>query len=253
MFTSFVETMIAWLEQLASLVSIELFALLGSFIEELVAPIPSPIIMTMAGSIAQAQSKALPYLVVIAMISAFAKTLAGWLLYFVADVAEDWFMTRFGKFFGVSHEEIERIGAYISGGWKDSLVLFALRSIPVMPSSPISVTCGAIKINIKTFLAATFFGSIIRSFFFLYLGYTGLEASRGVLEGLDSLETVFKILFVVVLLAVFFWALYKRKRGELPWQKDSALKAGDKLDAESSGDLSSSDVEVQEEEKPAGQ
>ncbi|MEE4195191.1 MAG: hypothetical protein V2J07_08335, partial [Anaerolineae bacterium] len=146
MFTSFVETMIAWLEQLAGMVSLELFALLGSFIEELVAPIPSPIIMTMEGSMAQVQGVAIPYLLVLASISAFAKTLAGWLLYFVADVAEDWFMTRFGKFFGISHDEIERIGAYISGGWKDSLVLFALRSIPVMPSSPISVTCGAIKI-----------------------------------------------------------------------------------------------------------
>ena len=220
MLTKLIETMIVWLETLSTFISIELFALLGSFIEELVAPIPSPIIMTLAGSIALEQEKALSYLLVIAVISSFAKTLAGWLLYFVADVAEDVLMTKFGKYFGVSHEEIERIGAYISGGWKDSLVLFLLRSIPVMPSSPISVTCGAIKINIKTFLLATFFGSIIRSFFFLYIGYTGLEASRNLMEGLDSLDTIFKIIFVVVLLGVFIWALYKRKRGELPWQKD---------------------------------
>lgn len=220
MLTTFIDNMIAWLENLATLVPIEIFALVGSFIEELVAPIPSPIIMTMAGSIAQAQDKVLVYLLVIAMISSVAKTGAGWLLYFVADVAEDVFMTRFGKFFGVSHKEVERIGAYISGGWKDSLVLFLLRSIPVMPSSPISVTCGAIKINLRTFLIATFFGSIIRSFFFLYLGFTGLQASRELMEGLDSLDTIFKIVFVVVLLGVFLWALYKRKRGELPWQKD---------------------------------
>ena len=250
--TAFVETMITWLEQLAGLVSIELFAFLGSFIEELIAPIPSPIIMTMAGSIAQAQAKTMPYLVVIATFSALAKTMAGWVLYFVADVAEDWFMTRFGKFFGVSHEEIERIGAYISGGWKDGLVLFALRSIPVMPSSPISVTCGAIKIHIRTFLIATFFGSIIRSFFFLYLGYIGLEASRGILEGLDSLETVFQVLFVAVLLAAFFWALHKRKRGELPWQKDPALKTGEPSAAGASSELSLEPTEEKEVEPPAG-
>jgi len=218
--TTLINNIIAWLENLANMIPIEIFALVGSFIEELVAPIPSPIIMTMAGSIAQTQGKVMAYLFVLAVMSSIAKTGAGWLLYFIADVAEDVFMTRFGKFFGVSHQEIERIGAYISGGWKDSVVLFLLRSIPVMPSSPISVTCGAIKINIRTFLVATFFGSIIRSFFFLYLGYTGLEASRNLMEGLDSLDTIFNIVFVVVLLGIFVWALYKRKRGELPWQKD---------------------------------
>lgn len=226
---TWINNIIAWLENLANRIPIEFFALVGSFIEELIAPIPSPIIMTMAGSIAQTQGKVLPYLLVLAVMSSIAKTGAGWLLYFIADVAEDVFMTRFGKFFGVSHQEIERIGAYISGGWKDSVVLFLLRSIPVMPSSPISVTCGAIKINLRTFLVATFFGSIIRSFFFLYLGYTGLEASRNLMEGLDSLDTIFNIAFVVVLLGIFVWALYKRKRGELPWQKDpQAIKSESK-------------------------
>jgi membrane protein DedA with SNARE-associated domain len=223
--TNFLNTMIAWLETLATIMPIELFALLGSFIEELIAPIPSPIIMTLAGSIALEQGKVLAYLLVIAVISSVAKTFAGWMLYYVADVAEDVFMTRFGKYFGVTHEEIERIGAYISGGWKDSLVLFLLRSIPVMPSSPISVTCGAIKINKRNFLVATFLGSIIRSFFFLYIGYAGLEASRNLMEGLDSLDTIFQITFVVVLLAVFLWALNKRKKGELPWQQDSQVIA----------------------------
>lgn len=227
MLTNFVNWMLTWLENLAARVPLEVFALLGSFIEELVAPIPSPIIMTMAGTIAGAQGRPLFYLLVVAVISSVAKTGAGVLLYVVADKSLDFLISRFGKFLGISHDEIEKIGAYISHSWKDDVVLFLLRSIPVMPSSPISITCGAIKINFKTFLWATFFGSIIRSMFYLYLGYSGLDAARSLLEGMDSLETLFKVLFVAVLGGAVLWGYYKRQRGELPWQKD-AQQAADK-------------------------
>ena len=221
MLTNFVDWVLTLLEALAAQVPLEVFTLIGSFVEELIAPIPSPIIMTMAGTIAQAQNRALMYLLVVAVLSAFAKTLAGWILYVLADKAEDFLMRHFGKFFGISHDEIEKIGAYISGGWKDDVVLFLLRSIPVMPSSPISITCGAIKLNLKTFLYTTFFGSIIRSSFYLYLGFTGLDAARSLLEGMDNLETLFKVVFVLVLGLAIVWGYYKRQRGELPWQKEA--------------------------------
>jgi membrane protein DedA with SNARE-associated domain len=221
MLADFVNTMLTFLENLAARVPLEVFALIGSFIEELIAPIPSPVIMTMAGTIAQAQGRPLFYLLVVAVLSSVAKTAAGLLLYIVADKGGDFLLTRFGKFLGITQEEIEKIGAYISGGWKDDIVLFLLRSIPVMPSSPISITCGAIKINMVTFLWATFFGSIIRSMFYLYLGFTGLDAARSLLESMDTLDTIFKVLFVVVMLAAVTWGYYKRQRGELPWQKET--------------------------------
>jgi len=219
--TNFVNTIITLLENLARQVPLEIFALIGSFVEELLAPIPSPIIMTMAGTIAQAQGRLLVYLLVVALLSSAAKTVAGLLLYIIADKGGDFLVSHFGKFLNITQEEIEKIGAYISGGWKDDVVLFLLRSIPVMPSSPISITCGAIKINMFTFLWATFFGSIIRSSFYLYLGFTGLDAARSLLESMNSLETIFKVAFVAILVAAVLWGYYKRQRGELPWQKET--------------------------------
>jgi len=221
MLVNIVDTIITWLENLGRQVPLEIFTLIGSFVEELVAPIPSPIIMTMAGTFAQAQGRPLFYLLVIAVLSSVAKTAAGLLLYVVADKGGDFLLTRFGKFLGITQDEVEKIGAYISGGWKDDVVLFLLRSIPVMPSSPISITCGAIKISMVTFLWATFFGSIIRSAFYLYLGFTGLDAARSLLENMDSLEDIFKVVFVVLLGVAVLWGYYKRQRGELPWQKEN--------------------------------
>lgn len=193
-------------------VPLELFAFIGSFIEELIAPIPSPLVMTMAGSIAEAQNKALLYLLVIAIISSVAKTAAGYILYFLADKAEDVVLLKFGKFLGVSHKTVEKIGKHLSEGWKSDLTLLLIRSIPVMPSSPISVVCGVIKIKTKVFILTTFFGSIARSMFFLYLGYAGLAASEELMQGIDSLESLMKIILVVLLGVVLIWAYQKRSK-----------------------------------------
>lgn len=200
------------LEGFASRTPLELFSLLGAFIEELIAPIPSPFVMTLAGSITKAHQKALWYLLVVAIIGSFGKTLAGWILYFITDKAEDLVMTKLGKFFGVTHESIEKLGKYFAGGKKDAIVLGIMRSIPIMPSSPISIMCGFLKINIKTFIIFTFLGSIIRNLFFLYLGYTGLAASESITQGIDSFETIGKIVFMAILLAGLFWGYKNREK-----------------------------------------
>lgn len=191
-----ISILITYLETIAAKTPLELFSLLGAFIEELIAPIPSPFVMTLAGSITKAHAKPLVYLLVVAAIGAFGKTLAGWILYFITDKAEDLVLTKFGKFFGVTHESVEKIGKYFSGGKKDAIALAILRSVPIMPSSPISIVCGFIKINIKVFIIFTFLGSIVRNMFFLYLGYTGLAASESMMEGIDSLETIGKLVFL---------------------------------------------------------
>ena len=46
----------------ADQVPVELFSFIGSFIEEVIAPIPSPIVMIVTGTIAQAQEKPLHFI-----------------------------------------------------------------------------------------------------------------------------------------------------------------------------------------------
>ena len=59
------EWLIAWLETLAQNVDPALFVFIGSFVEEIVAPIPSPLIM--ATTAALAHSLQLPWLEICAV------------------------------------------------------------------------------------------------------------------------------------------------------------------------------------------
>lgn len=202
------------IEGLATHVPLELYTFVASFIEEVIAPIPSPFVMTSAGSIAAAQDLPVFWLLWIAVIGSIGKTIGGALLYYAADKGEDVIIGKYGKFFGVSHKEIESIGKHFKGHWKDDLMLFGIRSLPIIPSAPVSIICGVIKVGWRTFLVSTFTGTIIRNLLFLYFGYVGLESFEGLMTGLESIESIMQLAIAVILGLVIIWFYWKRHKRE---------------------------------------
>ncbi len=193
---------------------LELSSFLGGFIEEVIAPIPSPFVMAAVGSAAYAQSKGLLSLLVLGLTGAIGKTLGAWIVYIIADKLEDVVVGKLGRFLGVSHKEIESIGKHFKGNWKDGLMLFVLRVLPIVPSSPISVVSGIIKIDLPTYLTATFAGNFFRNLIYIYLGYAGVSAYQSVLSGMDNMESVVQIVIFFSLLALVGWIYYKRFQKE---------------------------------------
>lgn len=202
----------AYLIEYAHKVPLEIFAAVGSTVEEIIAPIPSPIIMTVAGSVAELQGKPITILLWLAMFGAIGKVLGAYVLYFFADKGEDFILGRFGKFLGVTHKEIESIGKHFNKGKRDILILILLRATPIVSSTLISVFSGIIKINLKVYLLATLIGTYIKDLLFLYIGYTGLATFHSLTNKLDTIESKLQTITVVVILIIFIvYYLKKRK------------------------------------------
>ena len=221
------QSVILWLEQTAQTVPLPFFVMVGAIIEEIVAPIPSPLVSTLAGSITASQQLGMVYLLWICALATVMKTLGAWLFYIIGDKLEDVVVPRFGKFIGVRHEDLEHFGGHFKGTWKDGAILLILRSIPVMPSTPISVVCGILKINLRTFFFATYIGFYVRNLTFMLLGYTGLAAMGSLMEGIDTAETVFKILIVLAAAGIIGW-LYWKRRSRQPARWLKSWSSGDK-------------------------
>lgn len=200
------------LERMAEFVPIEVFAFVGSVIEEIVAPIPSPIVMTLVGSLAKAQGQPFMYLFFLALLGGTGKTTGAWVLYFVSDKLEDVVVGKFGKFLGVSHKEIENIGKKLNGGWKDNVFLFFARALPIIPSAPVSIACGVIRLNKRTYITSTLAGTVVRDFMYLYLGYVGLSNYQEISHGFDSVESVVQILLFAAIALLIVWSYYKRRK-----------------------------------------
>ena len=187
------------------------FTFFGTMLEEIVAPIPSPLVMTLAGSFARSLEKSWPYLFWLAITGTAGKTIGSYVIYLIADKFEDIVFTRFGKFIGVSHRNIEEIGAKLGKGWKDNVAIFILRALPIMPTAPVSFVAGILKIDLKTYLVSSAAGIFVRNMFYLYLGFTSIGALENINENLGSLESIGSAI-VLVLIAVLVLYIYKKRR-----------------------------------------
>lgn len=201
-----------WLEKLAYKMPLEFFATFGAFIEEVIAPIPSPSILTLAGSIAVTQGKPMVYLIFLALIASLGKMFGCWILYILGDKGEDIILKKWGKFFGVTHHHVESFGKRFHKGHRDIFVLTAIRALPIIPSAPISIACGVIKLDIKVYLLGTFLGNIPRNLIFMYFGYSGVQVFRDVIDHFDSTESFIQIGLFVVVAGIIAWSYWKRNK-----------------------------------------
>lgn len=205
-----IETLQAYLISFAQIVPLEIFAFLGSVIEEIVAPIPSPFVMTSAGTLIAAQNRNIVMIFWIAGVASVGKVIGQLFFYVLADKAEDLVLNKVGRYIGFSHKEVESIGKHFNGTKTDDIMLAVLRAIPIMPSTPISLVAGFIKLNMRTYIVSSFIGNFVRSLTFLYIGYEGLTALT---HGIDSLESIMKIGLLMVLGVAVVIIYYKRGKG----------------------------------------
>lgn len=208
----------SWLKALSQAVPLEAFVFIGSFLEEMISPIPSTLIMGLAGSLAAADAKTLFYLVWLSLIGNAGKIIGSLFYYMLGDKAEDFAVKKIGRFFGVTHEQIEGIGRRFTGHWKDGLILFLLRLVPFFPTAPISIAAGVIKMPKRTFVIATFSGNFLKDFVYLFLGYTGIVALRSFFHTMIGLKYYVDIAIAISFAVLLFLLWYHRRRGAWFWQ-----------------------------------
>ena len=203
------EWLIAWLETLAQNVDPALFVFIGSFVEEIVAPIPSPLIMATTAALAHSLQLSWLEILWILLVAAGSKTLSSLLVYWLAYESEHLLVGRFGKYVGLSTEMIEGVGRWVGKGYWDELVLLMLRSLPIVPSIVVSAACGVFKINLRTYLWTTFVGTFIRNgifFSILYFGWSQAEAVWNLLDDRGEL-----LALAAIALAGAVWLAWQMK------------------------------------------
>ncbi len=209
----------SWLQALSQVVPLEAFVFIGSFLEEIISPIPSTLIMGLAGSMAAADAKTLLFLVWLSFIGNIGKTIGAMFYYFLGDKLEDVATKKIGKFFGVTHHQIERIGKKFTGHWRDGFILFGFRIVPFFPTTPISIVCGMIKMQKQTFILATFAGNFIKDFFYLLIGFTGIVAVRKFFHGVVGVKQYVDIAVFLGVVIFLYLLYYHRKKGYWLWQR----------------------------------
>jgi membrane protein DedA with SNARE-associated domain len=196
----------------------QLSVFIGVMIEQVIVPIPSPMIIMGAGAILISPELSilnafLQILWLIVLPGTIASTLGSYIGYTISYYGGKALVIRFQRFLDVDWNQIERLEKRFQGK-KEAWSLFLARAIPVFPISLVSIFSGLFRIPIRPFTLYTFLGSIFRCLFLGFVGWWVGATYEKVAGHLDSLETIISILMLIAVGGILGYLYYKfRKQG----------------------------------------
>jgi membrane protein DedA with SNARE-associated domain len=198
----------------------QLSVFIGVMIEQIIVPIPSPLIIMGAGAILIPPELSVPkaflqILWIIVIPGAISSTLGSYIGYLISFYGGKALVVRLQRFLDVDWNEMENLEKRFQGK-KEALSIFLSRAIPVFPISLVSIFAGLLRIPIKPFTLYTFLGSIFRCFFLGFVGWWIGATYEKVATHLDSVETIVSILMLIGMGAALIFLYYKFRRTTSP-------------------------------------
>ncbi len=182
---------------------------LASIIEEVAAPIPSALIMTMAGFLLVSGpisvSSVIALIFKVAIPAALGVTIGSYLVFYIAKFGGQTIIDKFGKYVGLYYRDVENFKLKMSGTNKDELIIGLARVLPVFPSVVVSAFCGIIGMNPLKYFIISVIGIFFRGIILgaigwqvgnIYSKYAGLISS---IENVVLLSTIAAVLIFIVI------------------------------------------------------
>lgn len=181
----------------------------GGFIEQIIVPIPSPIISMAGGAFLISQN--LPFFEtiwqVVTQVSlpySLGALIGTSLVYSVAYFGGQPLIDKFGKYIGISWHLIEKIRSDFQRTIHDEIFVLISCSIPVVPVSLITGFCGGFKIPPLKFYPMLFLALLIRATVLGFIGFQMGEAFTGLAHGLDKIESLLTVIGAFLILGFLF-------------------------------------------------
>jgi len=194
----------------------QLSVFIGVIIEQIIVPIPSPMIIMGAGAILISPELSIPnaflqILWIIVLPGTIASTLGSYIGYLISYYGGKALVVRYQRFLGLDWKEIENLEKRFQGK-KEALSIFFSRAIPVFPISLVSIFAGLLRVPVRPFTFYTFFGSMFRCLFLGFVGWWIGATYEKVATRLDSVETIISILMLIVMGGVLGYLYYKFRK-----------------------------------------
>ncbi|MBI5681392.1 MAG: VTT domain-containing protein [Methanobacterium sp.] len=187
----------------------------GSILEEIIAPIPSTAVI-MGSSFfimenSQISFQAFEKLFInIALPAAAGVTIGSLLIYGVVYKLGKPFVDRWGKYLGLSWNEIEKTEEKYSKNNLMDVSIFTARALPIVPSVVISAFCGFIKFDIKRYITVTFLGTLVRAFILGFIAWQFGSLYRAIESELAISEEIVVISLIMVVIGFIIYKKYKK-------------------------------------------
>ncbi|MSR73430.1 membrane-associated protein [Candidatus Parcubacteria bacterium] len=182
----------------------------ASFLEEIIAPIPSALVLSLSGFLFLKGAFSLSFIAtlffIVVLPASLGVTIGSLFVYTLAHIFGKPILIKWGKWLGLFWNDIEKLQKNFDNKKTDELTLFLLRTIPIIPSVAISAFYGLIRFDLKKYFIYTFLGTCIRS---TILAVIGWQMGAFYYKYADVISHIENAIFVLIILAVFIFLVYK--------------------------------------------
>jgi len=182
---------------------------IGGIVEQIIVPIPSPII-TMSGG-AFLIPHALPLFEAIWQIFirvsipySIGAIIGTSMVFLIAFFGGRPLIEKFGKYIGISWKLIEKVKEDFQKTISDELFILIAVIIPVVPVSLISAFCGGFRIKPAKFYPMMFLALLIRATILGFIGLQMGETFTNLAYGLDKIESILTIVGAFLILGFLY-------------------------------------------------
>jgi membrane protein DedA with SNARE-associated domain len=199
------ESFAHWIENI-----VRVFGYPGVFVlitlESTLVPIPSELVMPLAGYMASKGTFSLP---VILVINSGAALLGSGLCYWIGVVGGKPFLVKYGKYFLVRQHDIEKTEAFFAKHGKKTILIG--RFLPVI-RHVISVPAGIARMPLRAFFLQTFLGSTIWGGALILLGHYVGSNWETFAKPLKRVDLLIGVILVLGLVALGIRFVVRRRR-----------------------------------------
>lgn len=187
---------------------------IGGITEQIIVPIPSPIISMSGGVILVSRAgtffqSLIDILLNVSLPYSVGALIGTSLIFLIAYLGGRPIIDKFGKYIGIKWSLIEKIKSDFQKTISDELFTLIAISIPVVPVSLITAFCGGFRVKPIKFFPLAFLALVIRSTVLGFIGFQMGEAFLGLANGLDKIESIITVVLAVLVLGFLF---IKRER-----------------------------------------
>ena len=189
---------------------------IAALIEQIIAPIPSPLMPMMAGFfLLPAEGLFLDVLwqtmLIIALPIALGTTLGSLIIYSLAFWGGKPVIEKSKEWLGLNWKDIERTKKKLDNSSRDELALFVLWLLPIVPSAAIAVLCGIIRYPVFKYIPIAISGLFLRTTVVSLIGWQAGEFYYITAKQIAAIESYLLIGFIFLVLVGVVFMFYKKR------------------------------------------
>jgi membrane protein DedA with SNARE-associated domain len=187
--------------------------LAACIIEEIISPIPSSLVQGFAGIILFSGvpltfSNILNFLVTVPLASAIGVTLGSLPYVWLSRVVGLKIIDRYGKYIGVTHDDIHRLQKKMESASWDDVLFIGLRAFPLVPNVVLAIYSGITEVSYPRYIILSMIGVFIRGTIVGGIGWFAGNSLEGVSARFSGFENIGLITLIVV---VVIWLIFRKK------------------------------------------